>query len=307
MKNIFIFCLLISLKSLAIPASPPEPKAKAVLQEIKTVDDIKRFIYPARVEAKINSSVTADLDGHVLRILKTLGASVRAGDVVLYLENRDPAFTYSAVPVRSPITGTISSLKLQLMSKVAKGEKLFTVMNADILHINAEIPASDLPYLRPGTVGQFQISQSANPFPVRIVGLSPIIDPRTGTATAEIEFSGSEKLRGSVEKNISAVKSRFIPPVGSVGQASFQISSGEVILLPEHSLNYVEGKPTVRVIDGEHKARRRSIELGEQREDLFVVKSGLKPGEKVVVRANRSLKEGEEVEESLEGSGKGSN
>lgn len=311
MRLLALAICLMSLKALAIPQPAPEAKAKAVVQEIKAVEDIRRFVYPARVEAKINSTVTADLDGHVLRIVKTLGSTVRTGEIVLYIENRDPAFTYSAVPVRAPITGTISSLSPQLMSKVAKGEKLFTVMNPEILHINAEIPATDIAFLRPGTTGKFKTSTAVEPFDIRIIGLSPIVDPRTGTATAEIEFNApkqaSAHVKKSLEKPIIMKPVNIVPPVGSVGQVLFQISSGEVMLLPENSLSYVEGKPTVKVIDAQNKASRREIELGEQREDQYVIKSGLKPGEKIVVRANKNIKDGDEVEPQGAAQGKGTN
>jgi multidrug efflux pump subunit AcrA (membrane-fusion protein) len=284
-KMVLFAGLLLPCLSAAAP-QPDATKAQVIIQEIKFKDDVRRLLYPAIVDAKINSTVTADLDGHVRRIKKTLGAKVRAGEVVLYLENLDPAFTYSAVPVRSPVSGVLSQINFQLMSKVAKGEKLFTVMNGDSLKIMAEIPSSEINQLKPGLQGLFRLNlQTEKSIPVKVVGLSPIIDPRSGTASAELEFSAAANL----------------PPVGVVGQVEFQISLGKVILLPELSLRYFEGKPRVRVVDEKNKAHWRVIEVGEQREDLLVVKSGLAPSDRVVLRASRSFKEDEEVDVKADG------
>ena len=46
----------------------------------------------------------------------------------------------------------------------------------------------------------------------------------------------------------------------------------------------------------DNKVGKKPVELGEQRESLYVVKSGLDPGEKVVLRSSRSVKDGDAIE-----------
>lgn len=288
---VFLFCAL--MFSPAFAANPSGPvnasKPKVIIQNIKSTTDLRRFLYPARVEPKVNSVVTAETEGHVRKILKTLGSPVRAGEIVLYLENRDPAFTYSAIAVRAPVSGVVSLLAIQLMGHVGKGDKLFAVMNVDSLRVSAEVPAAEVSTLQLGARGEFQMDFNSNlKYPIRLVGLSPIVDPRTGTATAEIEFFKDPKM--------SSRNKMVIPPAGSVGQVSFETTSGQIIMVPESAIGYVEGKPTVKVLDNENRSRRQIIELGEQREALFVVKTGLKSGDRMVVRANRNVKDGEEIE-----------
>ena len=111
-----------------------------------------------------------------------------------------------------------------------------------------------------------------------------MVDPRSGTAAAELEFVTTDKSYQSL-----------VPPVGTVGQISFEIISGQVILIPENALSYVNGKPNVRVLSG-LKTQRREIILGEQRESFFAIKSGLTSGEKIIIRSNRAVKDNEEVE-----------
>lgn len=260
-------------------SKPAADKPKVLIEEAKFSADQKRILVPAKVEAKVQSTVTADIEGHVVQVLKPIGAVVRAGEVVLYLENRDPGFTYARVPVRAPIQGVISQLGISQMSKVSRGDKLFTVIDPKSLKLSVEFPSLDSNLVQPGTVGTFKFAMTENK--IRILGISPLIDARTGTASAELEFLPAEKN---------------LPAIGTIGQASFDMNQGQVLLIPENSLFYQDGKPLVRVIKGNDQIEKKPIELGEQREGLFVVKSGITAGDKVVVRSSRPIKDGEAIE-----------
>ena len=266
----------------ANPTLDKADKPKVILQEIKTIEDKKRIIVPVKVESKIQSVVNADIEGHVTKILKPLGSAVKAGEVVLYLENKDPGFTYAAVPVRSPVTGVISQFMTSHMAKANRGDRLFTVINPKNLKLSAEFPSSDLSYVHSGLNGELKIdSLKDSNFAIRVVGLSPLIDSRTGTASAELEFT-------QLKKNL--------PPIGSIGQAVFEIQQGQILMVPESALFYQEGKPLVRILKGKDQFAKKNLELGEQRDSSYVVKSGIANGDKIIVRSSRSLKEGEVIE-----------
>ena len=281
MKSFFL--LLASSVSLSLVASTAinkqVDKPRVLLEEIKLLEDKKRIIVPVKIEAKIQSLVSADIEGHVTRILKPLGSLLKVGEVILYLENKDPSFTYAAVPVRSPIAGVLSQVWTSQMAKVNRGDKLFTVINPKSLKLSAELPSSDLMIVHTGLAGQFKIdSQSDLNLSIRVVGISPLVDARTGTASAEFEFT-------NLKNNL--------PPIGSVGQATFEINQGSIIMIPEASLIYQDGKPMVRVLKGNNQFNKKLIALGEQRDGAYVVKSGIAKGEKIIVRSSRPLKEGD--------------
>jgi multidrug efflux pump subunit AcrA (membrane-fusion protein) len=289
--------LLTAPKALSSTSAPAPDKAKVILQEMKQTDDTRRLLVPTKVEARVASLVTAEAEGFVTRIVKSLGSRVKAGDVILYVENKDPAFTYAKVPVRSPVTGVVSQMMPSLMSRVSRGDKLFVVMDPKELKLTAEIPGSELSLISPGTPGVFkQNLDDKEGSPIRVSGISPLVDPRTGTAAAELEFvipKASPKKAGSKEP-ASAVPA--LPSIGMVGHALFEMSRGKVLLIPESALGYADGKPTVKVLDGKGLVVRKNIELGEQKESLLVVKSGLEAGEKLIVRSNRTVKDGEAVD-----------
>ncbi len=265
------------------PAAPE--KAKVIIQEMKATDDTRRLLVPTKVEARVASLVTAEAEGFVTVIKKPLGSRVKGGETVLFVENKDPAFTYAKVPVRAPVAGVVSQMNIALMSRVSRGDKLFVVMDPKSLKLTAEIPGSELAVVQPGSKGVFkQNLDDKEGVNIRVTGISPLIDPRTGTAAAELEFV-SEKGKES-----------SLPAIGMVGHALFENVRGQVLLIPESALGYREGKPVVKVLDDKNVVKRKIVELGEQKETQLVVKSGLEAGEKIIVRANRSLKDGEAVD-----------
>ena len=81
----------------------------------------------------------------------------------MYLENKDPSFTYAAVPVRSPISGVLSQMHTSQMSKVNRGDKLFAVVNPKSLKLSAEFPSNDVMAVRSGLMGKFKIDPFDRP------------------------------------------------------------------------------------------------------------------------------------------------
>lgn len=286
MKNVFFLAALCALncaRAAVTPADKPVDNPRVLLEEVKPLDDKKRIIVPVKVEAKIQSLVSADIEGHVTRILKPLGSVVKAGETILFLENKDPGFTYAAVPVKSPVAGVVSQFWTSQMAKVSRGDRLFTVINPKTLKLSAEFPSSDLTAVTTGLAGRFKMdSQKDLNLDIKIVGISPLVDARTGTASAELEFTNLAKAT--------------LPPIGTIGQAVFEINQGSIIMIPEASLVFQDGKPMVRVLKGKNQFSKKSIELGEQRDSSYVVKSGITTGEKVVVRTSRPLKEGDLID-----------
>lgn len=284
-----LFVLSPNVFSATAPVAAPVDKPRVLLEEMKPLEDKRKILIPVKVEAKIQSLVTADIEGHITKILKPLGSVVKAGEVVLYLENKDPGFTYAAVPVRAPVAGVISQYWTSQMAKVIRGEKLFTVINPQSLKLSAEFPSADLSAVRAGMMGVFKNeSQRDSDLSVRIVGISPLVDSRTGTASAELEFVTTAKS--------NAKSKQSLPPIGSVGQTTFEINQGSILLVPEASLIFQDGKPMVRVLKGLDQVVKKAIELGEQRDTAFIVKSGITQGEKIIVRSSRPLKEGDTIE-----------
>lgn len=257
-------------------------KPKVVIQTLEAKSDLNKIIVPARVEAKVFTHVVATAEGNLTRIQKDLGAAVNKGDVVGYIENQDPGYTFAPVPLRSPTSGVVSQFFVPLMSRVNRGDRVFSVINPESLKVVAEIPASETSKVRSQKAAVFLLNGSAEKtFEVSLKAMSPLVDPRTGTSTAEFEFN---------------LKKQAPPAVGMVGQLSFQIDNGKVLAIPENAIFYFQGESYVRIINAENKIQRKKIALGPQKDNTFVVTDGLIAGEKVIVRSSKALKDNEEAD-----------
>jgi RND family efflux transporter MFP subunit len=111
-------------------------------------------------------------------------------------------------------------------------------------------------------------------------------------ASAEVNKStGTARLRGVFEnKDHSLVSGLFVRiriPVSKPYQA---------LLIPERALATDQNIRFVYVVDADGKAVRRNVELGGQRDDLRIVKSGLAAGDRVIVKGLQRVRPGQQVE-----------
>jgi multidrug efflux pump subunit AcrA (membrane-fusion protein) len=264
----------------AVSAAAVPKKANVLLLEAKAQVMADSLSYPGRVKSRVNAITTSEIEGQVVKIERPLGSKVKRGDVILVLQNTDPVYRYAPIRMRSPSAGYLTSLDVTLMTKVERGQKLFTITDPKDLLVEVEIPAHDLGSLRPGMRGEFKPDPLLpDVFSVEIEGLSPLVDVKSGTATAELRFlTKSETLRQ-----------------GLLGQVALKTNERSSFIVPESAIIYRDDKPYVRILTG-GKVQKKSIELGSRRGDSFEIKSGLQPGEQIVTRTSRFVSDGEEVE-----------
>jgi multidrug efflux pump subunit AcrA (membrane-fusion protein) len=261
-------------------ADAPTGKAPVVLVEPAHVAELADLItYPARVTSKINAGVYAPNDGVITSLPVTLGRTVRAGEALLRIKNTDPVYEYVPVPVEAPVAGVISTLDVTLGARVTKGQALATITDPSKQRLVVEVPASDLGRVQSGLEGTLAVpALGAKALPVKIAGLSPLVDPATGTATAELDVVGSPTAL----------------PLGALGKVTFATNKRQGIQVPEQAIVY-RGKDTlVRIVDG-GKAKLAPVQIAETRKGLTEIASGLKDGVLVIVRASGFVADGQDV------------
>jgi membrane fusion protein (multidrug efflux system) len=67
------------------------------------------------------------------------------------------------------------------------------------------------------------------------------------------------------------------------------------LLVPQAAVNQQQGTYQVTVVGADNRAQLRTVEVGPRVRTLWVITSGLKPGERVVVAGAEKAKEGELV------------
>jgi RND family efflux transporter MFP subunit len=63
-------------------------------------------------------------------------------------------------------------------------------------------------------------------------------------------------------------------------------------LIPQAAVNEQQGSYLVAVVDKDNRVSMRPVQVGQRAETMWVIQSGLKPGDRVVVEGQQSLKSG---------------
>lgn len=271
------------LVALARTAHAEALKAPVVFVEtVKPVDLADVITYPARIASRVKAQVYAPSDGVVTRIDAPLGTSVHADSSLMRIKNIDPVYTYVPVAVETPVAGVVSAIDVTVGSKVTKGQALATVTDPRQIMLQVEVPAADLGSLAQGSEGTFTaplLGPDAKPLKVRVTGLSPLIDPATGTATAELVF-------------IHAATRPV--PLGVLGKVSFAINGRRGFQVPEEAIIYRGSETLVRTVVG-GKAKLTPITVTETRHGRTEVLSGLAAGAQVIIRSSGFIADGQSV------------
>lgn len=252
------------------------PKAPVVLvSPAKKSELFDVLTYPARVIPRVNANVLSESDGVVAKIFAPLGTKVRRGQKLMVIRHTDPIYQYAPLTIVAPVAGVVSGVDISEGTLVSKGQKLASITDPSQVRVNVEIAAADLSAIHAGLTGELTISGRGEPVPVAVRGVSPFVDPGTGTATCELEAKG-------------------LAP-GLVGQAKFKVNRREGYSLPDHAIVHRGSDAFVRLVEN-GKAKYVKVAIGRKQRGMVEIATGLSDGAKIIERANGFVADGEQVQ-----------
>ncbi|MCG9965113.1 MAG: efflux RND transporter periplasmic adaptor subunit [Shewanella sp.] len=183
--------------------------------------------------------------------------------------------------VVSPIDGIIAKRYVKAGNMAKEFGDLFYIVNQDELHGIVHLPEQQLTSLRLDQEAQvFSNQQSKNAINAKVLRISPIVDPQSGTF----------KVTLAVPNQDARLKA------GMFTRVELKYDTHEnVITVPYSALINQDNKQALYVIDGTN-ANRREVEIGYREGDAVEIVSGIKPGEVVVTRGQQNLKDQSLVE-----------
>jgi multidrug efflux pump subunit AcrA (membrane-fusion protein) len=276
----------------------PKPPATVFARTVKAEELFDRLTYPARVTPKISTTILSETDGIVSKIFAPLGQAVRKNQKIMTITHTDPVYQYAPTPIFASVSGVVSSVEVTEGTQVAKGEKLALVTDPTQIRITVEVPAMDLTMLRRGMIGEFKLPNLDQPVSVTIKGISPFVDPATGTATCELDV---EKPAKATKASAAAAAIAPSLPPGLIGQVDLKANDRKGISIPEFAVFYKGTEPFVRVIEN-GKAKQVSVSLGRRSRGNVEVLKGLTDGAKLVERTSRYIMDDEAVKVEESGS-----
>ncbi len=183
---------------------------------------------------------------------------------------------YSYTTVTAPFSGRVVRRLANVGQNLAIGAPLFGLADMDPLLARVHVPSKEFRKLRPDQPVELVLDSSDERFTGRIKLVSPIIDPQSGTikVTVEIAAYPAGTRPGDFARVRIVTDQR--PAATLVPKLAVFSEKGEDILF----------------VAKDGLAERRSVTLGFTDDELAEITAGVQPGELVVVKGQRSLKQG---------------
>ena len=183
--------------------------------------------------------------------------------------------------VRAPVTGIIQTRTVQTGQYVQPGTVLATLVRRDPLLLRFQIPEQDATPIRPGMTARFTVAEDPAPHTARITHVAAAASSasRMVDVTAHVLNANHAVLRPGAFARVTV-------PVGNRIEAP---------VIPQTSIRPSERGFLAFVVEN-GTARQRVLTLGMRTADgLVEVRSGIQPGEVLVVRGAEALRDGAKV------------
>jgi membrane fusion protein, multidrug efflux system len=185
--------------------------------------------------------------------------------------------------IHSPITGIIGKEEVAAGNLVTRDQTLLaTISSWDPMRVVFSISEPDYllwakefgegkPFISEKHVEPFELILATNsvyPYRGRISFVDRALNLTTGTLNVYVNFSNPDRL---------------LRP-GLFGRVRVVLEDRpNTLLVPQRAVQVMQGVKSVLLVGPENKVSLRTVTLGERYKGFFIVKEGLKPGDRVVV------------------------
>ena len=230
----------------------------------------------AEVSATGEAGILPDTGGLLTRVLVKSGDMVNSGQIVAWVDPSRPGMSYAASPVRSDVSGTVTSVPAVAGNQVTVQSVIARVANLNRLEVGVRVPEKYLASLHKGMEGRIvsrsfpDLEQSA-----KVTEIAPVVDPLSRTVNVTLEpLAGHRLLPGQAVSVNLVLESR-----------------SNLVLVPESALTERRDGYGVFTYEG-NRAVWRPVSPGTGKDGLVEIVSGLETGEPVVVAGMDRISDG---------------
>lgn len=185
----------------------------------------------------------------------------------------------SYTAVAAPFSGKVTRRLVNVGQTVSIGTPLFEMADFDPLLARVHVPAKEFKRLQADQPVELRLDSTGEVLRGRIKLVSPIIDPQSGTIKVTIEIpSYPTGVRPGDFAEVQIVTDRH----------------DDATLVPRLAVINEKGEDFVYVA-ADSVAAKRTIRIGFADNDSVEIVAGLRAGEPVVVKGQRSLKDGARI------------
>ncbi len=173
--------------------------------------------------------------------------------------------------LRSPIQGVVTAKNVVQGAKVGPGDAPFEITDLSRVWVLADLYEPELSRVKVGSRAEFTLQAlPGRTFEGRVAFIDPVLDPKTRTAKARLEFANP---RGELKPEM-------------FGNAVIHGRDQQGILIPLDAVLDAGLQKVAFVALGEGRFEPRVVTTGRNDGEKVEILSGLEPGESVVTRAS---------------------
>ncbi|MBK5571050.1 efflux RND transporter periplasmic adaptor subunit [Ensifer sp. 2YAB10] len=178
----------------------------------------------------------------------------------------------------APAAGIVSE-RLARAGALAGADPLVKLIRDGEIEFAAEVPETELPLLAVDQAVKVKLSGRSDWIVGKVRVINPKIDRETRLGTAQVTLNTGKP-----------------PFAGTFGRAEIVVAERKAIMVDDSALLYgaPDGKVSVFVVDA-GKVTRKTVQPGMRQGGKVEIVSGLAAGDRVVLKAGVSLREGEAV------------
>jgi membrane fusion protein, heavy metal efflux system len=172
--------------------------------------------------------------------------------------------------IKAPVSGSVIDLQVAPGAFVNDPTAaMMTIANLDTIWVTANVPEKDIAFVFPGqTVKVTFRSYPDDVFEGKVLFVSDVVEPDTRRNKVRIAFDNPDKI---LKPNMFA-------------DARFEAPAASRLMVPTASLLMSNDATSVFVEVSDWAFERRNIEIAYQEGATVAIKSGLRPGDRVVVK-----------------------
>ena len=204
-------------------------------------------------------------------------STARARLAVLEARIKADEIRLSQTRIVAPDSGTISARLATLGAVVSPGQELFRLIRRDRLEWRAEVPAADLPRLKPGLPVTIHIADDSSISGV-IRMLAPTVDAQTRNALVYVDITKAGNARA-----------------GMFARGEFELGRSGALTLPQSAVQLRDGFHYVYRVGDDSKLTQVKVGVGRRDGDRIEITSGLDENTRVVMSGVGFVADGDTV------------
>ena len=196
--------------------------------------------------------------------------------------------------ITSPLDGIIGTTQRKVGALVGRGENTLLNTISQVNPILFRCAIAEAEYLRLARDAAAKNRSLEKQYGVELIladgtvfnhkgrldAIERAVDPTTGTLTGQFSFPNPERILRPSQYG----RARFVTDVKQ-----------DAMLVPQRAVQETQGLYSVMVVKPDATVEQRMVKAGERVGNLWIVDSGVKPGEKVIVEGIQRVKPGVKV------------